>query len=128
MSSLQQLVDRRRSEANAESHLCHQIEPQATALVVIASNDERWIFPWHQLANGHLSRAGDREQLALTFSSHVVTLRGRCLGPLADLVATLQLASVRPAPTKYAKSTDPEPFLDAISVAAHPESGGAGSP
>jgi hypothetical protein len=128
MSSLQQLVDRRRSESAAESHLCHTVEPQSAALVIVTATDEKWIFPWHQLTHAHLTRANDREQLALTFTSHVVTLRGRCFAPLADLVASLRLATVRPAPSKYGKSTDPEPFIDAITVAAHPDQKGAGAP
>lgn len=119
MSSLQQLLDRRRSDQPATLQLCHAVNPQATALSVVTSADERWIFPWHQLTAAQHTRAGEREELRLLFTSHVVTLRGRNFTALADLVASSQLASLRVAPSKYGKAGDAEPFVESLQVAAH---------
>lgn len=119
MSSLQQLLDRRRTDQPASVQLCHAVHPQATALSVVTSADERWIFPWHHLTAAQHTRGGDREELRLTFTSHVVTLRGRHLATLADLIGTTQLASVRVAPSKYGKASEAEPFVDALHVSAH---------
>ena len=121
MSSLQQLLDRRRADQPATAQLCHAVHPQATALSVVTSADERWIFPWHHLTAAQHTRTGEREELCLTFTSHVVTLRGRHLTPLADLIGTTQLASLRVAPSKYGKAGDAEPFVETLHVAAHGE-------
>lgn len=123
MSSLQQLLDRRRVDQPATLQLCHAVNPQATALSVVTSADERWIFPWHQLTAAQHTRADEREELRLLFTSHVVTLRGRNLTALADLVASSQLASLRVAPSKYGKAGDAEPFVEALSVTAHADDG-----
>ena len=123
MSALQQLLDRRRADEPAGGHLCHSVEPQLTALIVITSANERWIFPWHQLASAQFSSAGGRDQLRLTFSSHLVTIAGRDLLAFCDLIARAQLATVRPAPTKYAKATPAEPFVEALHVAPHAPAG-----
>jgi hypothetical protein len=121
MSSLQQLLDRRKADQPAAAQLCHAVHPQASALSVVTSADERWIFPWHHLVAAQHVRANEREELRLTFTSHLVTLRGRNLTALADLVATAQLASLRVAPSKYGKAGDAEPFVDSLHVAAHPD-------
>lgn len=133
MSSLQQLLDRRRADQPAATvQLCHAVHPQANALSVVTSADERWIFPWHHLAAAQHTRAGEREEIRLTFTSHLVTLRGRNLTPLADLIATTQLASLRVAPSKYGKAGEAEPFVESLQVAAHADqsrespSGGTG--
>jgi hypothetical protein len=127
MSSLQQAIDRRRAE-DAGAQPCHSMNAQVASLTVVTSADEKWIFPWHHLAVAHLTRSGEREELQLTFASHLVTIRGRNLGALAELVAAVRLATVRPAPGKYARSAEPEPFVDALLVTAHPDArGGAGA-
>ena len=117
MSSLQQLLDRRRADEPTEPKLCHGIQAQAYALTVITSAEEKWIFPWHHLTSAHLTRSAARDELKLTFTSHVVTLRGRNLGPLSDLVAAAQLASLRVAPSKHALATATDPFIDALHIA-----------
>jgi hypothetical protein len=119
MSSLQKLLETRRAEQPAEPQLCHAIHPQANALTVITSADEKWIFPWHHLASAHLTRVAGREHLRLTFTAQNVTLHGRNLGVLADLVATMQLAVLRVAPARYAKGAESEPFIEGIHVANH---------
>ena len=119
MSALQQILDRRRADGQPEGHLCHSVEPQLAALTVITSAQERWIFPWHQLASAQFT-AGVRDQLRLTFTSHLVTITGRDLLAFCDLVARTQLASIRPAPTKYAKATPNDPFVESLHVAPHP--------
>ena len=65
-----------------------------------------------------------REQLCLTFTSHVVTITGRQLATLGDLIARSQLALVRPAPTKFAKATEAAPFVESIHVVARDTDGG----
>jgi len=117
MSSLQQALDRRRADLPTGGQLCHTVEVQLSAVTVVTSADERWIFPWHQLAFSHFTSAGGRDQLRLTFTSHIVTITGRDLGAFCDLIARAQLATVRPAPAKYAKATPAEPFVDALHVA-----------
>lgn len=118
MSSLKRLLDHRRVEESVGAQLCHTFHPQASSLTVVVSPDEKWILPWHHLASAHLTRTEGREQLRLSFTSHEVVLDGINLGVLADLVGSLQLASLRAAPTKYAKATDAEPFIDALRVTA----------
>src|SRR5438309_842439 len=103
MSSLQQAIDRRHAESTG-AHICHTFEAQVAALTVVTSGQEKWIFPWHQLTSAQFSSAAGRDRLLLSFTSHVVTLQGHDLAPLCDLIARLQLASLRPAPAKYAKA------------------------
>lgn len=118
MSALKHLLEHRRAEDSVNAQLCHTIHPQASSLTVIISADEKWILPWHHLVSAHFSRSAGREQLRLTFTSQEVTLEGLNLGSLADLVGSLQLATLRAAPTKYAKTTDGEPFIDVLRVIA----------
>ncbi len=121
MSSLQQLIDRRRAEASPEAQPCHAIDAQLVALVAVTSAAERWVFPWHQLVVAQFTSANGRDQLALTFPSHQVTIAGRALVGFCDLIARGQLATVRPAPTKYAKGSDGTPFVDALHVTPRTE-------
>ena len=125
MSALQQLLDRRRGEAS-DAHICHAFEAQVAALTVVTSAHERWIFPWHQLATAQFSTSAGRDRLALSFTTHVVTLTGRDLEPLCDLVAHLQLSLLRPAPAKYAKASNAEPFVEGLQVAPHSPPTGSG--
>jgi hypothetical protein len=118
MSSLSQLLERRSATENAASHACHSINPEVSSLVVTTATGECWILPWHQLTAAHLTSAGGRDQLRLIFSGHEVTMKGHHLEGLSDLIATVRLATVRPAPTKYSKSADKEPFIDSIQVTA----------
>lgn len=121
MSSLQQFIDRRRAEASPDGQFCHAAETQLAALCVITSADERWLFPWPQLIFAQFAGSSGRETLRLTFTSHVVTITGRQLGVLCELIARNQLALVRPAPTKFAKATEDRPFVEALHVAAQPD-------
>ena len=82
------------------------------------ASEERWIFPWHHLTAAHLTSAGGRDQLRLIFTGHEVTLKGYHLDDLSDPIATIRLAAVRPAPTKYSKSANKEPFIDSVQVTA----------
>jgi hypothetical protein len=125
MSSLQQAIDRRRADS-AEAHVCHTFEAQVASLTVVTSAQEKWIFPWHQLTSAQFSLAAGRERLLLTFTSHVVTLQGHDLTALCDLIARLQLASLRPAPAKYAKASNAEPFVETLLVAPHAPPTGSG--
>ena len=117
MSSLQQAIDRRRAESSPDSQLCHVAEGQLAALCVITSADERWLFPWPQLVYAQFAGGSGRETLQLTFASHVVTITGRQLTALCELIARNQLALVRPAPAKFAKAAEDRPFIEALHVA-----------
>lgn len=125
MSSLQKLIDQRRAAQPATAQLCHAVHAQANALTVVTSSDEKWVFPWHHLTSAHFRRAEGREQIVLTFSSHVVTLQGHNLAALLDLVANVQLATLRTAPGKFAKGADDQPFVETLQVAAHPDAADA---
>lgn len=121
MSSLQKLIDRRRAAQPVTAQLCHAVHAQAHALTVVSSADEKWVFPWHHLASAHFARTDGREQIVLTFSSHVVTLQGHNLAALLDLVANVQLATLRPAPGKFAKGADDQPFVETLHVTGQPD-------
>ena len=118
MSSLNQLLERRRAAECAPSPACHSVNPETSSLIVTTASEERWILPWHHLTAAHLTSAGGRDQLRLIFTGHEVTLKGYHLEGLSDLIATLRLAALRPAPTKYSKSADKEPFIDSVQVTA----------
>lgn len=117
MSSLQKLIDQRRAVQPVTAQLCHAVHAQAHALTIVTSADEKWVFPWHHLASAHFARTEGCERITLTFSSHVVTLQGHNLAALLDLVANVQLATLRPAPGKFAKGADDQPFVEALHVA-----------
>lgn len=118
MSSLQKLIDQRRAAQPVTAQLCHAVHAQANTLTVVTSADEKWVFPWHHLASAHFACMEGRERILLTFSSHIVTFQGHNLGVLLDLVATVQLATLRTAPGKFAKGADDQPFVEALQVAA----------
>ena len=126
MSSLREMLESRRASESAPAHTCHGIEAQPACLMVIDGTGESWVFPWTHLAAAHLAKALDREQLRLIFTTHEVRLGGRNLTALRDLAAKLQLARVHPAPRKYDKAADGEPFLESIHVAPHKPSPGSG--
>jgi hypothetical protein len=117
---LNQLLERRRAAEPAAGQPCHSIDAQANSLIVATLSGESWVFPWSQLTSARLSEADDRDELLLMFASHEVVLRGLHLTPLRDLVATVRLAAVRAAPTKYTKAAGDEPFIDSVRVRAHP--------
>lgn len=127
MSSLQKLIDQRRAAQPVTAQLCHAVHAQANGLTVVTSADEKWVFPWHHLASAHFARTDARELITLTFSSHVVTLQGHNLAALLDLVANVQLATLRTAPGKFAKGADDQPFVETLHVAGHPEASSAPS-
>ena len=83
------------------------------------SAPETWIFPWHQLTSAQFTTNAGRDRLVLSFTAHAVTLTGRDLDALCALIARLQLATLRPAPAKYAKASNAEPFIEALQVAPH---------
>ena len=62
---------------------------------------------------------GDGDLASRLFHASVVTLTGRDLEPLCDLVAHLQLSLVRPAPAKYGKASNAEPFVEGLQVTPH---------
>ena len=113
MSSLDQLLERRRASAAAQGECCHTVDPQPSCLIVATPTGESWVFPWSHLASARLSQTAD--ELRLVFTTHEVTLRGLRLGPLRDLVATVRLATVRAAPAKHQRATD-EPYIDGVTV------------
>lgn len=117
MSSLSQLLERRRAAEGAGTE-CHHMEAQPACLIVTTGTGESWIFPWSQLAAAHCTCTADRETLKLVFGSHEVRVTGANLAPLRELVAGLQLARIRPAPGKFRKS-ETEPFLESIHVGQH---------
>lgn len=124
MSSLQQLIDRRRAaHVVSSAQSCHTKESQPACLVVATAGGETWVFPWAQLAVAHYAATDQRESLTLVFTSHEVRLVGVNLGALRDLVASLQLARVQPAPSKYEK-TDAEPFCESVQVRPLPQVAG----
>lgn len=119
MSALQQILDRRRGESDETAPLCHTLEANASALIVVISSKQSWILPWHHLASARLAKGDERDELRLTFTDHEVTLVGRRLGVLAELIATSRLGAVRAAPAKYAKIVDTEPFIEVIHLKHH---------
>lgn len=128
MSSLNELLERRRAATAVPSHKCHGVEAQPSCLLVTTGTGETWVFPWCQLAVAHHAKTGEREQLRLVFTGHEVRLVGLNLTALRDLVAALQLARVNPAPDKYRPAADTEPFLEAIHVTPHERSIAGGNP
>lgn len=126
MSSLSQMLERRRAADGAPTHVCHSVEAQPACLLVTTATGESWVFPWTQLAAAHFAKRDLHEHLRLVFTSHEVLLAGVNLAALRDLVATLQLARLQPAPTKYQKTADTEPFLESIQVAPHKPVTGSG--
>lgn len=122
MSSLSQMLERRRAAEGAET-ACHNMEAQPACLIATTGTGESWIFPWTQLAAAHFTRTAERETLKLVFAYYEVRVTGSNLAALRDLVAALQLARIRPAPSKFRRN-DTEPFLESIHVAQHkPHSG-----
>lgn len=115
MSTLDQLLERRRA-AESRGECCHSVDPQPACLLVATPTGESWVFPWSHLTSARLSHNGDRDELCLVFTSHEVTLRGLHLTLLRDLVATVRLATIRPAPTKYSRAAVDQPFIDAVTV------------
>ncbi len=118
MSALQQILDRGRAESGHTSPLCHSLEAHATALVVVLSATETWLLPWHHLSAARLFISDARDELRLTFTDYEVTLLGRRLAVLGELIATGRLGAVRAAPARYAKSTDTEPFIESLRLRA----------
>lgn len=116
MSSLREMLESRRAAESAPWHTCHGTEAQPACLMVIDGTGESWVFPWTHLAAAHLTKAPDREQLRLIFTTHDVRLGGRNLTALRDLAAKLELARVHPASRQYDKAADDEPFLESIRV------------
>ena len=121
MSSLSQMLERRRAADGAGTE-CHNMEAQPACLIATTGAGESWIFPWTQLAAAHFTRTADRETLTLVFASYEVRVTGSNLAAVRDMVAALQLARIRPAPSKFRKS-DTEPFLESIHVAPHKPQG-----
>jgi hypothetical protein len=120
MSALNQILERRRAAEVPTAQPCHSNDAQPASLLVTTPAGESWVFPWHHLTSARLAVVEDRGELQLVFTSHKVTLRGFNLTPLRDLVATVRLATIRPAPTKYTKSAGDEPFIDSVEVTAVP--------
>jgi hypothetical protein len=116
MSSLNQLLERRRAREPSAAQVCHAIEAQAKSLVVVTATNESWVFPWFHLVSVHFTISGKREELQLTFASHEVKIIGANLAPIRDLVASVQLARVQPAPGKFTTADDSAPFIEAIHV------------
>ncbi len=116
MSSLQQLLDRRRSDESATSNACYSLAQHAPTLSVQTSADECWVLPWPHLVAAVHSGQGARQQLVITFPAQEVTLRGAHLAALRDAIAAGRLCDVRPAPGKYDKAATAEPFIDAVHV------------
>jgi len=119
MSALNQLLERRKAAETPTAQPCHTVDAQPACLLVTAPAGESWVFPWHHLTSARLATVDDRDELQLVFTSHEVTLRGLNLTPLRDLVATVRLATIRPAPTKYTKAAGDEPFIDSVRVTPH---------
>ena len=116
MSTLNQLIERRRASDATPPQACHSIDAQPACLIVATPGGESWVFPWSHLAAAHLRPTEARDELRLVFTHYEVLLRGLHLGPLRDLVATLRLAAVRPAPTKYTKNAGDEPFIESVTI------------
>ena len=116
MSTLDRLLEKRPTADGTRSACCHSVDPQPSCLLVDTPTGESWVFPWSHLAFARLSHAAGRDELCLTFSTHEVTLRGQHLTALRDLVASVQLATVRPAPAKYARAAPEQPFIDGVTV------------
>lgn len=122
MSTLDRLLERRRTNEPARPECCHSIDAQPACLTVEMPAGESWVFPWAHLTSARLTRPDDRDELRLVFTSHEVTLRGLNLAALRDLVATVRLATICPAPTKYARAAADQPFIDAVAVRPVPPS------
>ena len=122
MSSLRQLLETKRGTADVGTE-CHTMEAKPACLIVTTGTGESWIFPWTQLAAAHFVRCVDRETLKLTFASHEVRIVGANLASLRDLVAALQLARIRAAPSA-SRRNDTEPFLESVHVAPHRSAAG----
>lgn len=118
MSTLDRLLERRRGNESPRAECCHSLDAEPSSLVVETPGGESWVFPWAHLTSACLSRSGDRDEMRLTFTSHEVTLRGLHLAALRDLVATVRLATIRPAPTKFARAAADQPFIDVVTVRA----------
>lgn len=119
MSTLDRLLERRRGAEPSRAECCHTIDPQPASLVVTTPIGESWVFPWTQLASARLIPGTERDELRLTFTTHEVILRGLRLTVIRDLVAAIQLATVRPAPAKFSRAAADQPFIDAIAVRAN---------
>lgn len=116
MSTLDRLMERRREAESARVECCHTVATQPACLLVSTAAGESWVFPWSQLAAAQLTPSADRDELRLTFVTHEVALRGLRLWLLRDLVAALQLATVRPAPAKFSRAAADQPFVEAVTV------------
>ena len=100
MSTLQQSINQCRS-ADSAGLSCVSVGTQTPGVVVSIWQGMSWALPWSYLMAANLERSYEGERLVLTFSSHVVTARGKNLQPVLDAVAGFRLALLRNLPAEH---------------------------
>jgi len=116
MSALQQSINQCRS-ADSAGLSCLSVGTQTPGVVVSIWQGMNWALPWSYLVAANLERSDEDERLVLTFSSHVVTVRGQNLQPVLEAVAGFRLAILRNLPAEHlGRLAEDAPLVSRIEV------------
>ena len=100
--------------------------PGAPGLIIRKLNKELWVLPWaYFLGARYLSKAppantpqqdSELERILLTFAHQLVTVTGRNLEVLMDMIALLQLDVLRELPKEFLETEEEAPHAAPIII------------
>ena len=89
---------------NGKPTECWDTDPEARAIRIQHAPGKVLILPHDQFLYAESESTASDESLVLTFSSHRVTLRGRCLRRIEIALQRRDLASLLPTPAQFQES------------------------